>query len=62
MYSLRECYDKPIDGKDRQDIIHWSSDYLIVSKKSVKADGEKGVAVMRRDSRETSAGHTELGG
>jgi len=31
------------------------------SKKSVKADGEKGVAVMRRGSGETSAGHTELG-
>ncbi len=61
MYSLRECCDKPIEGKDRQDIIHWPSDYLIVSEKSVKADGEKGVAVMRRGSRETSAGHTELG-
>lgn len=60
MYSLRECCDKPIDGKDRQDIIHWSSDYFIVSRKSVKADGEKGVAVMRGDTRETSAGHTEL--
>jgi len=48
MYSLRECRDNPIDGKDRQDIIHWPSDYLVVSKKSVKADGEKGVAVMRR--------------
>jgi len=47
MYSLRECCDKPIDGKERQDIIHWPSDYLIVSKKSVKADGEKGVAVMQ---------------
>ena len=47
MYSLRECCDKPIDGKDRQDIIHWPSDYSIVSRKSVKADGEKGVAVMR---------------
>jgi len=48
MYSLRECCDKPINGKDRQDIIHWPSDYFIVSRKSVKADGEKGVAVMRR--------------
>ncbi len=47
MYSPRECCDKPIDGKDRQDIIHWPSDYFIVSEKSVKADGEKGVAVMR---------------
>ena len=61
MYSLRECRDKSIDGKDRQDIIHWQSDYPIVSRKSVKADGEKGVAVMRRGSRETSAGRTELG-
>jgi hypothetical protein len=61
MYSLRECCDKPIDGKDRQDIIHWSSDYFIVSRKFVKADGEKGVAVMRRGSGETSAGRTELG-
>jgi hypothetical protein len=61
MYSLRECCGKPIDGKERQDIIHWPSDYFIVSRKSVKADGEKGVAVMRRGSRETPAGHTELG-
>jgi len=61
MYSLRECCDKPIDGKERQDMIHWPSDYFIVSVKSVKADGEKGVAVMRRVSGETSAGRTELG-
>ena len=61
MYSLRECWNKPIDGKDWQDIIHWPSDYFIVSRKSVKADGEKGVAVMRWGSRETSAGRTEPG-
>lgn len=61
MYSLRECCNKPINGKERQDIIHWPSDYSIVSKKSVKADREKGVAVMQRVSRETSAGRTELG-
>gem|GEM_PF-1989572 len=48
MYSLRECPIKPMDGKMRQDIIHWQSDYSIVSKKSVKADGEKGIAVMQR--------------
>jgi len=60
MYSLRECCDKPIDGKDRQDIVRWPSDYFIVSKKSRHGDGEKGVAVMRRGTRETSAGHTEL--
>ena len=29
MYSPGECCDKPIDGKDRQDIIHWPSDYFI---------------------------------
>ena len=61
MYSLRECCDKPIDGKDWQDIIHWPSDYFIVSEKSVKADGEKGVAVMRWGTRETSARLAELG-
>jgi hypothetical protein len=61
MYSLRECCDKPINGKEQQDIIHWQSDYPIVSEKFVKTDGEKGVAVMRRGSRETSTGHTELG-
>jgi hypothetical protein len=61
MYSLRECCDKPIDGKERQDSIHRLSDYFIVSRKSAKADGEKGVAVMRRGSRETFARHTELG-
>ncbi len=60
MYSPGECCDKPIDGKDRQDIIHWPSDYFILSEKSVKADGEKGVAVMRRCVGETSAGHTHL--
>ncbi len=61
MYSLGECWNKPIDGKDWQDIVHWPSDYFIISRKSVKADGEKGVAVMRGGSRETSAGRTEPG-
>jgi hypothetical protein len=61
MYSQRECCDKPIDGKDRQDIIHWLSDYPIVSKKSRNGDGENGIAVMRVAVRETSARHTELG-
>jgi len=55
MHSLRECGIKPIDGKIRQGIMHWQSDYPIVSKKSVKADGEKGIAVMRWDVRDTSA-------
>jgi hypothetical protein len=58
MFSLRVFY---LQAYRRQDIIHWPSDYFIVSRKSVKADGEKGVAVIRRGSRETSAGQTELG-
>jgi hypothetical protein len=57
MYSLPECPDKPIDGKEGQDIMHRQSDYSIVSGKPVKAGGEKGVAVTRREARDTPAGH-----
>jgi RNA-directed DNA polymerase len=57
VHSLSECPDKPIDGKEGQDIVHRQSDYSIVSKKSMKVDGEKGVAVMRREARDTPAGH-----
>jgi group II intron reverse transcriptase/maturase len=57
MYSLKECSIKPINGKIQQDIIHWQSDYSVVSKKSPNRDREKGIAVMRRDIRETSARH-----
>jgi len=57
MYSLRECPDKPTDGKEGQDIMHRQSDYSIVSGKSWKQDGEKGVAVTRREARDTPAGH-----
>jgi len=46
MYFLRECDIKPMDGKIPQDIIHWQSDYCIVSMKSRNGDGEKAVAVM----------------
>ena len=46
MYFLRECGIKPIDGKIPQDIIHWQSDYCIVSMKSRNGDREKAVAVM----------------
>ena len=45
-----------MDGKERQEIIHWQSDYSIVLEKSMKVDGEKGIAVMRSDAKETSAG------
>ena len=55
VYSQTECGLKPIDGKLPQNIIHWQSDYPIVSVKSAKADGEKGIAVMQRDVRDTSA-------
>ena len=57
MNSLRECSIKPIKGKTPQDITHWQSDYPIVSKKSLNGDGEKGIAVMRRDTKDTSARH-----
>ena len=57
VYSPTECANKPINGKGAQGIIHWQSDYSIVSKKSVKADREKGIAVMQRDIRDTSARH-----
>ena len=55
MYSQTECGLKPIDGKIPQNIIHWQSDYPIVSVKSLNGDGEKGIAVMQRDVRDTSA-------
>jgi len=55
MYSLRECGIKPINGKIQQVPIHWQSDYSIVSRKSRNGDGEKGIAVMRREARDTSA-------
>ena len=55
MYSQRESSIKPINGKIQQDIIHWQSDYSVVSKKSRNGDGEKGIAVMRWDIRDTSA-------
>lgn len=37
--------------------VSWQSDYPIVSKKSMKVDGEKGIARKRWDTRDTSAGH-----
>lgn len=55
IHSLKECGCKPIDGKEWQEIVYWQSDYLIVSRKSVKADGEKGIAVTHADARDTSS-------
>jgi len=55
VYSPLECGIKPIDGKIQQDIIHWQSDYSIVSVKPMKVGREKGVAGMRWDARDTSA-------
>jgi len=57
MYSHNECSIKPMDGKIQQDIIHWRSDYPVVSMKSRNGDGEKGIAVMRREVRDTSPRH-----
>ena len=56
VHSLFECPNKPIDGKEGQEIVHRQSDYSVVSRKSMKVDGEKGVAVTRRGARDTSAG------
>jgi len=56
MCSRRESGIKPMNGKMQQDITHWQSDCSIVSKKSRNGDGEKGAAVMQRDTRDTSAG------
>lgn len=47
MYSLGECCDKPMDGKERQDSIHRQSDYLILAGKPMKVGGAKGIAGMR---------------
>ncbi len=55
MDFLRECGIKSINDKIQQDIIHWQSDYSIVSKKSRNGDGEKGIAAMRWGIRDTSA-------
>ena len=58
MHFLMECSDKPFkSGKEGQDIVHRQSDYSIVSKKSRNWDGEKGVAVMRWEVRDTPARH-----
>jgi len=46
--------DKPIDGKELHNISWWS-DYPIVLEKQGNACGEKGVAGMRWDVRDTSA-------
>src|SRR3989339_1625747 len=43
VYSQTECDIRPIDGKIAQNIIHWQSDYPIVSVKSLNGDGEKGI-------------------
>ena len=57
MYSPSECCNKSIDDKERQGTIHWQSDYSIVSVKSRNGDGEKGIAAVRWDTRDTSARH-----
>ena len=55
MYSHKECSIKSINDKIPQGIIHWQSDYSVVSKKSRNGDGEKGIAVVRGSARDTSA-------
>lgn len=55
--SLRECPDKPIDGKGGQEIMQRQSDYLVVSVKPTKVGGEKGVAGNGERGGDTPAGH-----
>jgi len=45
-----------MNGKERQNIMRRQSDYSIVSKKPVKAGGEKGIAVTQGGARATTAG------
>jgi hypothetical protein len=47
--SLRECPDKPVDGKGGQEIMQRQSDYLILSLKPTRVGGEKGIAGMTRE-------------
>ncbi len=56
-HSHNECRDKPINGKERQEIVRRQSDYSVVSEKPVKTGGEKGIAGTRCGARETFAGH-----
>jgi len=55
MYSLIECPNKPINGKEGQEIMHWQSDYPIISEKQGNTCGEKGVAGTQLDGGDTSA-------
>ena len=56
-FGEKECGLKPINGKIRQSIIHWQSDYPTVSKKPMKIGGEKGVAGMPGGAGETPVRH-----
>lgn len=55
-HSRREWRAKPMNGKERQNIMRRQSDYSIVSKKPVKAGGEKGIAATRSGAGATTAG------
>ena len=61
MYSLRECCNKPIDGKERQDIIHRLSDYPIGIDEVWESRWREGGSGNAKGLRETSAGRTETG-
>jgi len=57
MYSHNEGSIKSINDKIQPNIIHWQSDYSVVSEKPMKVGGEKGIAVIQREVRDTSARH-----
>ncbi len=54
MYALLECPNKPINGKERQEIVHRQSDYPIVSQKQGNACGEKALAGIQLEEKDTT--------
>lgn len=57
--SRKECSLKSMNGKRRQNITYRQSDYFVVSKKPRNWGGEKGVAGMQRELRDTTAIHCD---
>ena len=55
-HSHKECRDKPMNGKERQEIMRRQSDYSVVSMKPVKVGGEKGIAETQSAAKEITAG------
>lgn len=58
MSSPNKVETNPMNGKEQQNA-HRQSDYRIVSKKSMKVDGEKAIAGMQLDRGDTSSIHSD---